>query len=443
MRKIDCQTRSDFLRGLQRHLYSISRKRKYYDPRENTKPDTANNPLLSYFFTMSHRQFDPRKKMKDGFIAVPKKFSLYDKPEEALAFIHKVTTLISKGDKKTVALDYSRTTEYCLGAECLLGLAVREARKNNQNINGSVLVNGIYPINANHLEIIRDVGVVKEIGEAEDTEIEDHSEREPEQKQHIFIETSIGYEGPSAFAQDKKNKTSSNFAAYINSCLNDHGLELKDEASRHLQSCMAEMLDNAERHCGENERPRWYVRGHVNNSLSKPTCELSIFNFGKTIPDTFKKLPKDHFSFNIQVKPYIEKHLKKRDMFWDGLATIAALQGRVSCKNVTEEDSCGTGTIELLKLFQDMHDSLQRFHQFDDVSPVMSILSGATHIKFDGKYKLICKVTDSNGEKFTYPFNNVGLEKEPDRGYLKQMRQVYFPGVMINIRFPLVKTEKV
>ena len=66
--------------------------------------------------------------MKDGFIAVPKKFSLYDKPEEALTFIHKVTTLISKGDKNR-CFRLLKTTEYCLGAECLLGLAVREARK--------------------------------------------------------------------------------------------------------------------------------------------------------------------------------------------------------------------------------------------------------------------------------------------------------------------------
>ena len=45
----------------------------------------------------------------------------------------------------------------------------------------------------------------------------------------------------------------------------------------------------------------------------------------------------------------MEKHINKKGMFREGLITVAALQGRVSCKNETETDSSGTGTIELLK----------------------------------------------------------------------------------------------
>lgn len=50
-------------------------------------------------------------------------------------------------------------------------------------------------------------------------------------------------------------------------------------------------------------------------------------------------------------------------MFKEGLTTVAALQGRVSCKNEKETDSSGTGTIELLKLFQDMHDNLKKWEE--------------------------------------------------------------------------------
>lgn len=443
MKKIDRYTKNDFLRGLKKHLYNVSRGKKIYLIKDEDKPQPIVNPVLSFINKISYKHCNPKKQLKNGVIRVPTKFSLYDRPEEALAFIHSATTLISTSNKSAVTLDYSRTTDYCLGAECLLGLAVKEARKNNPNFDKSVLVNGVYPKNKNHLEIIREVGVVKEIDESDDTKLEDYSEFIPEQKRHVFIENSIGKEIPSAFAKDHKNLIAANFSKYINSCLNDHALELKETASRHLQSCMAEMLDNAERHCGTSEKSRWHVRGYVNNSLTQPFCELTIFNFGKTIANTFKGLPEDHFSFENQVKPYIKKHIKKRGMFEEGLTTIAAIQGRVSCKNITDDDSCGTGTIELLKFFQDMHDSLQKFYEFADISPVMSILSGSTHIKFDGTYRLQCKVTDDDGENFIYPFNDVGLEKEPDRGYLKEMRQVTFPGVMINIRFPLVKTEKV
>lgn len=444
MRKIDCNSRDDFVRSLKRYLYSVKRKKKNIHF-ERVKMERTSNPLLDFFYKMSTTKRVHKKQIKKNVIFVPRKFSLYEDPEGALSFIHKLTNFISRGDEKSIVLDYSKTKEYCLGAECLLGLAVKEARKHNPNIHGSVSIKGIYPKNKNHLEIIRDVGIVKEFIDSNDVQVSDQSQNEVTPKKHIFFENSIGFEDASVYAQDKKNQTSTDFAKYINSCLRDHGLELNDEANRHLQSCTGEMLDNAERHGGknENDKSRWFIRGYVNNSLSKPMCELSIFNFGKTISDTFKSLPTEHFSYNTQVKPYIEKHIKKRKMFWDGLATVAALQGRVSCKNVSEEDSCGTGTIELLKLFQDMHDSLQRHYQFDDISPTMSILSGIVHIRFDGTYRLICKNTEENGEKFTYPFNDVGLEKEPDSGYLKEMRQVYFPGVMINIRFPLVKTETV
>ncbi|HHS9801561.1 TPA: hypothetical protein ACTW4J_004373, partial [Klebsiella quasipneumoniae subsp. similipneumoniae] len=169
-----------------------------------------------------------------------------------------------------------------------------------------------------------------------------------------------------------------------------------------------------------------------------------IINFGNTIAETFEGLPETHFSFNEQVKPYVKKHINKRGMFREGLVTVAALQGRVSCKNITDSDSSGTGTIELLKFFQDMHDNLRRIRGSSIEEPKMSLISGKTHISFDGRYRLICKIDeeDDESETYSYPFNNDSLATEPDRAYLKEMTNAYFPGVMVNIRFPLQKTKR-
>ncbi|HCN9570731.1 TPA: hypothetical protein N6841_004846, partial [Escherichia coli] len=107
-------------------------------------------------------------------------------------------------------------------------------------------------------------------------------------------------------------------------------------------------------------------------------------------------------------------------------------------KNEKETDSSGTGTIELLKLFQDMHDNLKKMGRDIKGGIKMTLISGSTHINFDGSYKLKQRlVNDEESDIFTYPFNDVGLESEPDRNYLKRMKDARFPGVMINIRFPL------
>ncbi|WP_350262729.1 hypothetical protein AAF463_23915 (plasmid) [Pantoea sp. BJ2] len=449
MRKPLGDGRKTFLFGLKKHQKELLRKNKTYLGREvsfEEEYEPIDNPVLNFVKSISSNKELSKRCIRDEKIIIPKTFSLYEQPEVALNFICSVAKVLAVGKKKSYTIDYSNTRSYCLGAECLLGLAVKEARLLSSQNNGSVpQIHGVYPKNSQHLEIIREVGVVKDMSDDNSHTIQDFTrDDKKKQKRRIFREESIGKEDPSAFAKDKKNSTAESFSKYINQCLLDHRLELKEEANDFLTSCMGELLDNAERHCGLTQRSRWYVRGYVNNSDKNPMCELSVFNFGKTIAETFNELPKDHYSLTKQVKPYVARHLSKPGMFEEGLVTVAALQGRVSCKNILETDSCGTGTIELLKFFQDMIDEIERMRGRGKKPPKMSLISGKCHLSFDGRYPLNKRlVNDGDSEFYTYPFNMEGLEKEPDRAYLRTMSGARFPGVMINIRFPLQKTVSI
>ena len=439
-----------FLRGWLRFILSVERKKRKKPKKEKNRnlrfADDSTpipNQVVSFIESISTvKQYDSSIFRRDAEkILIPKNFDLFHNPEKSLLFINAATKLIAREKSKSYLFNYKKNKIHCLGLECLLGVALTAARHNNINYKDTTIqINGIYPKDEQYLEIIRDIGLVKEISSSDPGKVLDATEasKKNNPKQRIFSADSIGKENASAFAHDTKNITAEKFTKYINRCLNDHGLELVSDAEKHLTSCMGELLDNAERHCGLEQRPRWYLRGFVNNNVRNPICELAVFNFGKTINETFDNLSEDHFSLSKQVIPYVEKHLDKKGMFKEGLITVAALQGRVSCKNEKETDSSGTGTIELLKLFQDMHDSLKKMGRDIKGGIIMTLISGNTHINFDGSYQLKQKlVNDAESDIFTYPFNNIGLESEPDRAYLKRMKDAKFPGVMINIRFPL------
>ncbi|EMM9996247.1 hypothetical protein JAG49_002516 [Morganella morganii] len=451
MKKINKKNaKSIFLRGWLRFISSVERKRKKNQQkgkignlRFSNDITPIKNKVVSFIENISTiNEYDSSiLKRNAEKIKIPKYFDLYDNPEKSLLFISAATKLIARGKLKSYLFSYKKNKTHCLGLECLLGVALTAAKQNNINYKDTMVqINGIYPKDDQYLEIIRDIGLVKEINNISPGKVLDTTEasKKTNPKKRIFCADSIGKEDASAYAHDRKNITAEKFTKYINDCLNDHDLKLVSEAEKHLTSCMGELLDNAERHCDLEQRPRWYLRGFVNNNVRYPICELAVFNFGKTIDETFDNLPENHFSLNKQVIPYVEKHISKKGMFREGLITVAALQGRVSCKNETETDSSGTGTIELLKLFQDMHDSLKQMGRDIKGCIKMTLISGNTHINFDGSYQLKKKlVNDAESDIFTYPFNEIGLESEPDRTYLKRMKNARFPGVMINIRFPL------
>lgn len=328
MKKINkSDSKANFLRGWKRFISSVERKKR-------KKPKSGGNgnlrfsneamPIENQVVTFIERISTLKEysssilKVNEDKITIPKYFDLYDNPEKSLLFISAATKLIARGKRSSYLFNYKKNKTHCLGLECLLGVALTAARRNSINFNDTMIqINGVYPKDEQYLEIIRDIGLVKEINNSTPGNVLDATQasKKINPKQRIFSADSIGKESASAFAHDAKNKTAEDFTKYINNCLNDHNLKLVSDAENHLTSCMGELLDNAERHCGLEQRPRWYLRGFVNNNVKNPICELAVFNFGKTIDETFNDLPKDHFSLTQQVIPYINRHINKRGMF--------------------------------------------------------------------------------------------------------------------------------
>lgn len=364
-------------------------------------------------------------------VKTPKNFCLINNPCESLLFISKIRDLISDPNTKSIDFNHRHTTNFSLGAESLLATVVKTYSQIRVESKKKFQVKGTLPSNQDYADLLREIGIVKEL----DADISGKSTQNT-QNIHLFTEECLTQDSSTISAEDKKTKTTEKFVAHINDVLKCYSLKLKDDARDHFRSSLAEVLDNAEEHC-KLTAPKWFIRGYLNNNCEKKTLELVIYNFGNSISDNFNSLNKDSFT-RKRVDPYVERHC--HSISKEALYAVMALQLRVSTKNKTRKDTRGHGTIKLIKLFQSLHSEFQKKMVDGSTSklePQMSILSGHSYIKFDGTYSLKKRKVGNN---LILPFNNSGDEMHslPDPKYVKNMDKVFFPGVMINIRVPLL-----
>jgi len=221
------------------------------------------------------------------------------------------------------------------------------------------------------------------------------------------------------------------FVKHINLCLKDHDKRLTRKAQGELAKYTGEILNNAEDHSGYDEV---VITGYLDNSNSTHWCEIAIFNFGKTIADTFREMPDTSYTHE-EIHGYIEEHQKSRwfgpEWTKDNLLTVVALQGHISSKNLRKDQDRGQGTVDLIDFFQRVHK--QCVEQNNSMAE-MAILSGSTHIYFDGTYSM---QKDSTGRKII-AFNQANdLHKKPDSRCVKNLGKLFFPGTVISIRFPM------
>src|SRR5690606_32412424 len=146
---------------------------------------------------------------------------------------------------------------------------------------------------------------------------------------------------------------------HLNKCLKKNGRALTDTAKEDLPDFIGEIITNAEDHSEQN---RWYVCGYmdhdhqedVGDDLESHHCEIVIYNFGRTIAETFTDLDQNSYAYQL-VKPFVDHHSKSKlfSSNWsqEDLLTIASLQSHISSKQ--ELDSTrGHGTIDLIEFFQ-------------------------------------------------------------------------------------------
>ena len=130
----------------------------------------------------------------------------------------------------------------------------------------------------------------------------------------------------------------------------------------------------------------------------------------------------------------LEKHLKYHkplfDFAWneEGSLTVLGLQYKISSVTDEKHPDRGTGTIQFIDSFSKLGSKI------DGDIPKMAILSGSTHILFDGTYNLKEKNIDNTSVK-TIAFNKDNdIKKKPNSKYVKILNN-RFPGVIISTNF--------
>jgi len=366
-------------------------------------------------------------------LVVPKAFSIIDNPQESLEKIRELVLSVRGGLKtRKIVINHTDLESIDLAAETLLGYCVFEFDKERKGKTDKILIQGNYPDNPYLRKYLKATGIIKNL------EVEhEYLDKDEENELKIFRKTNGRHtQQDDVGHSDFKENTVAQFALHLNECLETNSRRLTEIGSNLLTTYIGEIIGNAEEHPSIN---RWAIYGYLDNSENGSNmCEIAIFNFGGSIADSFKLLSKDSYAYK-QVRPYIDRH-KKGGLFdenWteDALLTLIALQGGVSSKNQDETSDSGQGTIDAISFFQKISEECNQVGRSSTAT--MAILSGRTHVLFDGRYALQKDVNDR--EVIAFNREN-SLDVRPDSNYIRLLKNINFPGTVISIRFPIEKT---
>jgi hypothetical protein len=367
------------------------------------------------------------KRFNPAALVIPARFSVISNPEGFLDTLNELVSLRNvRGQLTEIFFDHSQMVEYDLAAEQALDTIAADYKTAFRYRKLRVRFRGIYPTNPRIARFLRAIGIVRQLGTRRDQI--DPSEREVLE---VFVAHRRKSDEEIVFASsDKKSRETRKFVDHINNCLARFGRQLSHEGIERLATYAGEILANAEEHSGRGE---WLLAGYLDGATEDHMCEIAILSFGNTFADTFLALPQDSYPLR-QIDPYLKAHLDKGffSTKWRlrDLITLVALQGGISCKNASEKDTRGKGTIDLISFFEQMH---QECAQGSQTPCEMAILSGKTHMRFDGTYRLKRDSTDRD----VIAFNKTNsLEDAPDPNYVRRLDRD-FPGTIISIRFSL------
>lgn len=368
-------------------------------------------------------------------VHVGKQFSIIDDPQGAIDLICSFAFALKHGKRiRHINFNHGRLESYDLAANAILDLVAveRKAELRSRGSGKGLSVSGVYPTDQPVRRFIKAMGIIKHMGI-----VHEAPSRAEAQKLRFFDARNKHYRlNPDANSADYKDRQQAKFVEFIDSCLRTHNWELSDHGKLALVNYAGEILSNAEDHADFVD---WSVLGYLDTGAATPTCEIAIFNFGKSIAETLSELDRGSYAWG-RLKAYIDAHSAKRlfGTSWreEDLLTVVALQQHISSKNYSDEDTRGQGTVHFIDFFQEAYEFCKRAS--DDGQAKMAIVSGGTYIFFDGKHRL----TERTGLGKTIAFNDDNdLTQRPDPKYVKGLDGVHFPGTIISVRFPLTLGE--
>jgi hypothetical protein len=361
-----------------------------------------------------------RKRRRQGqLLQFPAEFSFIENPDETIETIETlVAHVLAKPHQ--IMVDQRGCTSMDLCAEAVLNACVRIARRRHR-----CRWVGWRPLKPEVQEIARATGITRELGIEKTEDLPSDI---------YYFDLVQGRMGSTRSRESSECEVrASELIEYINRCLKRYDKQLTDGGQKKFADMIAEVINNCEDHSG---RAEWWVSAYLRQPPGKQYGDLhiAIFNLGDTIADTLQRLPPES-EIRGDIEKLIAHHRRVGSLdaryTEEALWTICALQSGVSSKNV-EADQLGhrgSGTVRLM-------DAFFRLGQVKDGSelPKMALVSGRTHIVFDGRYPLRTLRTSVGEERKVITFNNTSLNDPPDPSCVRKLER-FFPGTVLSFRF--------
>jgi hypothetical protein len=411
-----------------KHTKAKGRSTKQNDGKDSQYVKSRDFVLEQFCSISKVKQIPKVDKKNDSITAqIIDDFSLLTNPETTLQFISDLTTLGKEKKLKELIIDHSKMPKHDLSAEILLGQSVLSIRTRKRQNDNSLAIKGIYPLNQDLSPMIDSIGIVEQIKADKPFAIKKDTE-----KVKVFKAVCTQKEEVDLFASDKKTQATINFIDYMDECLKTVERRMTDEAGAELSAIIGELIGNAEDHA-DIEETHWQIYGYMDkNSKGEIYQQISIFNFGKSISQTFiDKL--DVKEINERVTGYTNYHKKKLSL--EELLTVMAFQENVSSK-LDLDSTRGQGFTDLLLFFESI---TQECTNNGNKHIEMSVISGDIYTYFDGKYlPLKDEVSDRHLVYFNETNNFLQL---PDKDYIRKMDKVFFPGTIVTLKYHLKESE--
>jgi len=376
--------------------------------------------VLDYYaYKTGIKPFSSTAPERDIFF--PKNFSFIEEPDDALVVLNDLVKFSLGGHTRRISIHQEKCVliDHCAEAAAT-ALAIQAHGWPR------VRFMGTFPESAEQRDIVLATGLPSRLG---------IRLSEPDGFLKFPLKHARRVRG-TAERSSEKEVQATKITQYVDECLDGYGWELTDDAKGYLTSLVGEVLDNAEEH---SQRPDWWMAGYLRQkSKTYGDCHITIFNFGQTLAESLQELPPDSMLRN-DIEELVELHKKKKYFSLGGwteenLWTLYALQAGVSRFNTGRDNlggfARGYGTVKMIQFFQEIGKS-----DIAGEPPKMCIVSGRTHILFDGKYEMRSQKTRRGEDAEIIAFNKKNdLREKPDDKYVRHLRHP-FPGTLISLRF--------
>ena len=355
-------------------------------------------------------------------VLVPARFSFYEDPESALGVLSALATLMDRRDFTEVHLDHSKCEYLDLGASVAMDVVALELRNFFVRRGRHIDFSGTYPKDPSVREILRTTGIIKHLGV--------HHEIRQDFERYRLFELFAGTKRPVKPRESSDHeRAAQRLVEYLAACLGGQGCQLTREGYRDITKMVTEVLNNAEEHSGSH---RWWVIGYLRQETRDlGQCNVAMLNLGRTIYQSLTDRASDP-RMRRRMKALSRLH-RMRSLFRGGwseeaLWTLYSLQEGVTRFRPEEGgDTRGLGTVRLIETFQDLGRRAD-----EAASPRMCLVSGSSHIRFDGRYRMKSRGPEERRIIAFNEANSLGAKPDPEA---VMALGGFLPGTLISMQF--------